>query len=429
MHSTRLLFASLLLAASTLTGCSGANPEPLAAEAPRAWARPLRDTTFAKTDARRERGRYLATTIVQCMMCHSERDWSQPGAPPRADRYFAGSVMRDDSTTRLVAANLTPDRETGIGRWSDDMLVRAIREGVGHDGRALHPQMWYGSFRDLSDEDVASIVVFLRSLPPIKNTLPPTRLTEERKREIEASLEPLTTPVHERDRTDPLALGRHLIRVADCEGCHTSWYSKRNPGLLAGGNWIELAAQAAFSTNITPDSNAIGTWDEATFASMMRTGKGGTMHGVMPWVAFGGLTDEDLSAIRAVLMDMPAVEHRIDNLSPATPCAVCGQSHGLGETNTLKRPTGIALPSALLASYQGTYRTSVPPLVWMVTLEKGRLIAREQDGPDAVLIPMTRTRFHADGWLAPVEFRGDSAGRPTQLVSLEVEPLVGVRAR
>jgi len=75
-----------------------------------------------------------------------------------------------------VAPNLTPDPETGSGNWSDDALARAIREGAGHDGRALFPMMPYENFRYLSDEDVASIVVFLRTLPPVRNPLPTTRL-------------------------------------------------------------------------------------------------------------------------------------------------------------------------------------------------------------------------------------------------------------
>lgn len=427
-HVRRLLAASLL-ALPVAAGCMAERASEFPPEPARAWARALRDTTFERTPARRERGRYLANTIVLCVMCHSERDRSQPGAPPVAGREFAGAVLRDDSTSLIVAPNLTPDRRTGAGRWSDDMLARAIREGVGHDGRALHPQMWSSSFRVLSDEDVASIVVYLRSLPAVSNALPATRVSEERRRSIEASLQPLVGPVSGPDPRDPVALGRHLVSAANCAGCHTSWYSPRDPGILAGGNLIDLGSgpETAFSTNITPHADAIGTWDAATFRAMVRSGKGGTMSGLMPWIALAGLTDTDLDAIHAFLMQMPAVAHRIDNLSPPTACAVCGQSHGAGERNVLELPAGITLPTEALARLTGTYRTVTPPLTWVVTLERGRLIARETDGPQAVLIPLTATRFHADGWLAPVEFRGDSAGHATQLVSREIEDLVGHR--
>ena len=82
----------------------------------------------------------------------------------------------DPSFGHLVAPNLTPDPETGAGKWTDDMLARSIREGIGHDGRALFSLMPYHLFRHLPDEDVASIVVYLRSLPPAKNPLPKTQL-------------------------------------------------------------------------------------------------------------------------------------------------------------------------------------------------------------------------------------------------------------
>ena len=89
-------------------------------------------------------------------------------------KAFAGRSFAPDGVPFLTAPNLTPDPETGIGTWTDDMLARAIREGISHDGRTLFPIMPYQKFRHLSDEDLASIVVYLRSLPPIRNPLPPT---------------------------------------------------------------------------------------------------------------------------------------------------------------------------------------------------------------------------------------------------------------
>ncbi len=75
-----------------------------------------------------------------------------------------------------MASNLTPDPETGAGSWTDDQLARAIREGVGHDGRALFPIMPYQRYRNMSDEDLASVVVYLRSLPAVHNRLPATEI-------------------------------------------------------------------------------------------------------------------------------------------------------------------------------------------------------------------------------------------------------------
>ena len=119
-------------------------------------ARALRDITVLRTPERVARGQYLTEGLLQCFVCHSERDWTKPGAPPVPATKGAGAVW--PGKPWLVAANLTPDTETGIGRWTDDMLLRAIREGIGHDGRTLHPQMWYSSFRALPDGVAGAVV-------------------------------------------------------------------------------------------------------------------------------------------------------------------------------------------------------------------------------------------------------------------------------
>jgi mono/diheme cytochrome c family protein len=113
-------------------------------------ARALRDITVPRTPERIERGRYLSEGLLQCFVCHSERDWSRPGAPPIPATKGAGVVWPDRPW--LVAPNLTPDNETGIGR-------------------VLHPQMWYRSFRRLPDEDVEAVVAYLRSLEPVMSSV------------------------------------------------------------------------------------------------------------------------------------------------------------------------------------------------------------------------------------------------------------------
>ncbi len=81
-----------------------------------------------------------------------------------AAKEGSGKVLFEEGSIRLVVPNITSDPETGIGKWSDDAIARAIREGIAADGSTLFPVMPYEHFRDLSDEDLASIVVFLRSL-------------------------------------------------------------------------------------------------------------------------------------------------------------------------------------------------------------------------------------------------------------------------
>ena len=81
-----------------------------------------------------------------------------------------------DLPGHVVAPNISPDPEAGAATWTDDQLARAIREGIGHDGRALFPMMPYEDFRQMSDEDVGSIVVYLRSLPAVHNHLSKTEI-------------------------------------------------------------------------------------------------------------------------------------------------------------------------------------------------------------------------------------------------------------
>src|ERR1700716_4568326 len=119
--------------------------------------RALTDRKFEATPQRLARGKYLVDGVMGCFGCHTDQDWSKPGAPPVAGREGSGHIWSDQELPWLIAPNITPDKETGIGNWSDDTLARAIREGIGYDGRALFPIMPYLSYQNLSDEDLASV--------------------------------------------------------------------------------------------------------------------------------------------------------------------------------------------------------------------------------------------------------------------------------
>src|SRR3954462_420536 len=105
-----------------------------------AGPRPLTSRTFARTPARVSRGKYLTEGILQCFICHSDRDWNAPGAPPLRGMKGAGHVWAPEGKPWLVSPHPTPDKPAGIGRWTDAQLARAIREGVSHDGRPLAAQ-------------------------------------------------------------------------------------------------------------------------------------------------------------------------------------------------------------------------------------------------------------------------------------------------
>src|SRR5215831_9579635 len=181
--------------------------------------RPLTDRKFEKTPARLARGRYLVNGIGACFACHGPLDPNLPGWPPVRGKEGSGVNDASVESPGLVAANLTPDRETGIGNWTDDMLARAIREGVGHDGRLLHPTvMPYEFYGLMSDEDLASIVVYLRSIPPIRNVFPPAKASGQ---VVAPYATPIYAPVPQPDQSTPVKRGAYLVQIGACQWCHT----------------------------------------------------------------------------------------------------------------------------------------------------------------------------------------------------------------
>jgi mono/diheme cytochrome c family protein len=326
--------------------------------------RPLRDIKFEATEQRIRRGEYLANGILMCMTCHSPRDTTKPGFPPIASKKGSGVILYDTEEARLAAPNITPDKETGAGNWTDDMFARAIREGIGHDGRVLSLPMYWGSFRHLSDEDLASVVVYLRTIPPVKNKLPKRRFSAEHEKEGQGRSQPLLTPVAAPDLSDPVTRGRYYIKTADCIGCHTGWY-KRNPGIFGGGNklenyygWARLwkaDTSYVFSTNITPHETGLKGWTPELFLNVIRTGKSGLLAPRMPWVAYKNMTDEDLAAILTALQKLHPVNHKVVNGIKETYCEVCEMSHGYGENNKIVPPKAVSFNKALYPDFVGTY--------------------------------------------------------------------------
>lgn len=114
------------------------------------------------------RGRYVVETIGACGNCHTPKG-------PTGDlpgRHLAGGAVFDEPPFRAVAPNITPDPETGIGRWTDAQIALAIREGRRPDGSIIGPPMPIELYRGLSDRDLAAIVAYLRTVPPVSNPLP-----------------------------------------------------------------------------------------------------------------------------------------------------------------------------------------------------------------------------------------------------------------
>jgi mono/diheme cytochrome c family protein len=298
--------------------------------------RALSDRKFEVTPKRLERGRYLVDGVNGCFGCHTDQDWSKPGAPPVAGREGSGHIWADQDLPWLVAPNITPDKETGTGNWSDDALARAIREGIGHDGRTLFPIMPYPHYREMSDEDLASIIVYLRSVPPVRNQLPLTKIPFPLNYLMNNMPQPMTAHIAP-DLSTPEKNGAYLVSMAACADCHTPQEKGQPiPGMeFAGGFLLHEPKGDVVSNNITPAASGIGYYNEATFIQALRQGKVGArpLHASMPWYFFGKMTDNDLGAIFAYLKTVKPVKHQIDNFEPPAFCRLCKQKHGFGATN------------------------------------------------------------------------------------------------
>jgi mono/diheme cytochrome c family protein len=300
--------------------------------------RPLTDRKFQATPERLARGAYLAESVANCMACHSPHDWTQHDAPILPGMKGAGEPMPTKGLPgTIVAPNLTPDPETGAGNWTDDQLARAIREGIGHDGRTLFPIMPYEHFRDMPDEDLASVIVFLRSLPPVKNPLPKTEIIFPVKYLIRSAPQPIMEPVAAPDLSTPVKRGAWLAKMADCGECHTQRENGQLlPGMdFAGGAIFEGPWGRVASANITPDASGIAYYDEALFLQTLRTGYVHTrkLSQIMPWSVYRNMTDEDLKAIFAYIRTVKPIVHRVDNTEVARYCTLCRASHGYGDKN------------------------------------------------------------------------------------------------
>src|SRR5690606_36952061 len=115
-----------------------------------------------------ERGEYLMHGLVACGNCHSPRD--ENGFIEGME--LAGGFVIEERGFRAYAPNITPDEETGIGSWTDEQIIHAVREGVRPDGRVLGPPMGFPFYRGISDRDMQAIVAYLRSVPAVSNEVP-----------------------------------------------------------------------------------------------------------------------------------------------------------------------------------------------------------------------------------------------------------------
>jgi hypothetical protein len=273
---------------------------------------------FEATPERIVRGRYIVNAQSPCFLCHSEHDWTTHGAPVVPGTVGAGwdvPAAENKMPGKVFAANITSDPETGIGSMSDDAVARAIREGVGSDGRALFMMPW-PDYRNFSDEEVASVVVYLRTLQPVKKQRAKTEIIVPVRWFMKVATKPITAPVPEPDLSDPVARGKHIAQLGNCQECHTPVNERHEPlpGMeFAGGQEFRGPFGFTRSANITPHASGLAHYSEEIFIRTIRTGNigGRRINPVMPWNYLRNMTDDDLKALWAYLSTLKPIANTV----------------------------------------------------------------------------------------------------------------------
>jgi mono/diheme cytochrome c family protein len=261
------------------------------------------------------RGSYLVNTIMACGNCHTPRD--SEGASI-ADRAFSGGLTISTPTFTATAPNITPDRDTGIGDWTDADIKRALLEGIRPDhgrlpGVPLAEVMPAGFYKALLSSDLDAIVAYLRTVKPVKNLVAQPSYTAAVHRQPYPEAEAGFAGA---DFTDPVRRGAYLVTIGHCMECHSTWSEGRSDyqnGLGRGGrpfgpkivqglgaNW-----HGAIAPNITSDAAVgIGGWSDAEIGNAIRHGVARDGHHLTPPMAFAfyaGLHDGDVADIIAYL--------------------------------------------------------------------------------------------------------------------------------
>ncbi|WP_375770645.1 c-type cytochrome [Archangium gephyra] len=285
--------------------------------------RPAPDRKVEATPEKLARGRYLAENVAACLHCHSQADKSLFGMPPKLGTEGAGGMCmgpEDGFPGTLCASNLTSDPETGLGRWMDGEIIRAIREGVSRDGRPLMAIMPYGFYRDMSDEDVEAIVAWLRTLPAVRSPLTAPRFDFPLNVLVRFMPEPVEQSVPAPARSDTVAYGKYLVTVGGCVECHTPDAGPRAGQWFAGGREFELEKGVVLrSANLTPHATGMGGLSREEFIGLFKrhAGPGARrevperLNTLMAWLSYGGMAEQDVGAIYDYLKTQPPVDNAV----------------------------------------------------------------------------------------------------------------------
>ncbi len=218
-----------------------------------------------------ERGTYLVRTVVACGNCHTPKDADGKAI---ANQELAGGNPIDSPVFHAMPANITPDKETGIGNWADDQIVNAIRNGLRPDGTIIGPPMAIPFYRDMSDTDVKAIVAYLRSVKPVSNKIEKSTY----KIPLPPNYGPPVVHVADVPRENHVAYGKYLATgLGHCMDCHTPQVRGQADmaRIGAGGNPFGAPTGGViFSANLTPGNpTGVAGWTNQQVKDAITLGK------------------------------------------------------------------------------------------------------------------------------------------------------------
>ncbi len=246
-----------------------------------------------------ERGKYLMESIVACGNCHT------PMGPqgPLPGRELAGGMEFQEGFGIARTPNITPDRETGIGAWTDEQIVLAIREGKRPDGSIIGPPMPIALYRGMADSDVNAIVAYLRQVKPVANKVEKSSYTVP----LPPSYGPPVGEVVAPPPSDKVAHGAYLAGpLGHCIECHSTPNEKGIPDFVnrtgGGGMMFKGPWGVSHAANITP--SALRDWSDAQIKAAITEGvrrDGSRLNPPMAFAFYRNMRADDLDALVAYL--------------------------------------------------------------------------------------------------------------------------------
>ena len=255
-----------------------------------------------------KRGDYLVNGILTCGNCHT------PKGPQGdiMDKAYSGGLSWDEPPFKVTAPNITQDKETGIGNYTDAELKQVLRKGIKRNGVPVAMIMPSGFYEIMTDQDLDAVIAYLKTIKPIKNTVPDPVYKIPQGHPIPPGGDKPFTDVM---MSDTVKKGFYLVTIAHCMECHTPMGPRGHEfttKLGAGGFEFPGPWGVSVSRNITSSkTKGIGAWSDDEIKRAITTGTsrdGGKLKPPMGYHYYATVTPDDLNAIVAYLRTVPAVE-------------------------------------------------------------------------------------------------------------------------